>query len=158
VLKLTTLERYYVGWDRYQSLLVETIQPLTDEQLALRSAEHMWPVWMLAAHVISVRVGWFEQALGEVAPELAALYPWDAEGAEPRSASELVDGLELTWEMIRAQLATWAPENLDDTFTTRWGNTRSIQWVIWHLLEHDIHHGGEIALTLGMHGLPVPEL
>jgi uncharacterized damage-inducible protein DinB len=26
-------------------------------------------------------------------------------------------------------------------------------WVIWHLIEHDLHHGGEISLTLGMHGL-----
>ena len=24
------------------------------------------------------------------------------------------------------------------------------QWVIWHLIEHDVHHGGEISLTLGM--------
>ena len=32
------------------------------------------------------------------------------------------------------------------------------QWVIWHLIEHDLHHGGEISLTLGMHGLPAPNL
>ena len=27
------------------------------------------------------------------------------------------------------------------------------QWVIWHLIEHDLHHGGEISLTLGAHEL-----
>ena len=26
-------------------------------------------------------------------------------------------------------------------------------WVVWHVLEHDLHHGGEISLTLGMHGI-----
>jgi len=30
--------------------------------------------------------------------------------------------------------------------------------VIWHLIEHDLHHGGEIALTLGLHGLAAPDL
>jgi uncharacterized damage-inducible protein DinB len=25
--------------------------------------------------------------------------------------------------------------------------------VVWHVLEHDLHHGGEISLTLGMHGI-----
>jgi hypothetical protein len=32
------------------------------------------------------------------------------------------------------------------------------QWVIWHLIEHDLHHGGEISLTLGMYGLVAPEI
>ena len=30
-------------------------------------------------------------------------------------------------------------------------------WVIWHVMEHDIHHGGEIAYSLGMHGLAALE-
>jgi uncharacterized damage-inducible protein DinB len=35
---------------------------------------------------------------------------------------------------------------------------RSRQWIIWHVLEHDIHHGSEISTTLGVHGLPVIDL
>jgi uncharacterized damage-inducible protein DinB len=34
----------------------------------------------------------------------------------------------------------------------------SLQWIIWHVLEHDIHHGSEISTTLGVHSLPVVEL
>ena len=26
-------------------------------------------------------------------------------------------------------------------------------WVVWHVLEHDLFHGGEISFALGMHGL-----
>ena len=36
--------------------------------------------------------------------------------------------------------------------------TRSRQWIIWGVLEHDIHHGSEISTILGVHGLPVLEL
>jgi uncharacterized damage-inducible protein DinB len=32
------------------------------------------------------------------------------------------------------------------------------QWVIWHLMEHELHHGGEISLILGTHGLPALNL
>lgn len=35
---------------------------------------------------------------------------------------------------------------------------RSRQWIIWGVLEHDIHHGSEISTTLGVHGLPVVEM
>jgi uncharacterized damage-inducible protein DinB len=34
----------------------------------------------------------------------------------------------------------------------------SLQWIIWHMIEHDIHHGSEISTILGVHGLPVVEL
>ena len=27
------------------------------------------------------------------------------------------------------------------------------QWIIWHVLEHEIHHGGELSLALGGYGL-----
>jgi hypothetical protein len=30
--------------------------------------------------------------------------------------------------------------------------------VVWHLIEHDLHHGGEVSLILGMHGLGAPDL
>jgi hypothetical protein len=25
--------------------------------------------------------------------------------------------------------------------------------IIWHVIEHDRHHGGELSFSLGMHGL-----
>ena len=34
----------------------------------------------------------------------------------------------------------------------------SRQHVIWHVLEHEIHHGSEISTTLGIHGLPVIDM
>jgi uncharacterized damage-inducible protein DinB len=31
---------------------------------------------------------------------------------------------------------------------------RTRQWMIWHVLEHEIHHGGELSLALGNYALP----
>lgn len=31
--------------------------------------------------------------------------------------------------------------------------TLMLQWVILHVIEHDLHHGGEVSFTLGMHNL-----
>jgi len=27
------------------------------------------------------------------------------------------------------------------------------EWIVWHVLEHEIHHGGELSLALGGYGL-----
>jgi uncharacterized damage-inducible protein DinB len=32
------------------------------------------------------------------------------------------------------------------------------QWIIWHVIAHDLHHGGELAFTLGKQGISLPEL
>ena len=34
----------------------------------------------------------------------------------------------------------------------------SRSWVIYHVMEHDLHHGGEVSLILGMNGLPTLDL
>ena len=155
-----SLTNFYKGWDAYQQLLVTAITPLTPEQLALRPAPHMWSAGMLAAHIIATRVWWFHMWMGAGSDDLVPLSTWDEEDAPTRSASELVTGLEVTWQMLQNALASWTPADLEHVFQEPSGYPKqhSRQWIIWHLLEHDLHHGGELSLLLGMHGLPALDL
>src|SRR5690242_568367 len=89
-----SLLAFYDGWGRHNDLLIEAIRPLTDEQLRLRAAEHLRPVWFLAAHIIGTRVGWFNGVMGEGDAAFARFEPWDYDDAPFRSAGELVEGLE----------------------------------------------------------------
>jgi uncharacterized damage-inducible protein DinB len=156
-----TLTPFYQGWDTYQAVLVQALAPLSEEQLALRAAPPLRPVWLLAAHIIGSRVSSFQDSMGEGDPALAPLESWDADGAPPRTAAELVQGLEATWQMIRECLDRWTPANLADTFVEQQGEqtySYTRQRIIWGILKHDLHHGGELFLTLGMHGLPTPDV
>ena len=114
---------------------------------------------MLAAQIIAARVRWFHRVLGEGSPYLAPLKAWDDDGQPQRSCAELAAGLEATWALIQDCLNRWTPANLDDAVAAR-GETLTRQWVIWHVVEPDLHHdhGGELFFTLGMHGLTAPEL
>lgn len=158
----TNLLPYYKGWQAYQELLIKAIAPLTPEQLALRAAPHLRSIGENVAHIVGTRVGWFHMRMGEGQAEIVApLDVWDAEGAPARSAAELISGLEITWQMLQTSLANWTSADLDYIFEkTRHGVTErdTRQWIIWHVIEHDLHHGGEVSLTLGMHGLEAPDL
>ncbi|MBF6590129.1 MAG: DinB family protein [Ktedonobacterales bacterium] len=156
---LNTLAPYYRGWDSYQKLLVEMVAPRTDEELAVRAAEGLRPAWMIAAHIVAARVWWFHSVLGEGDADLEAMRTWDDDDQPPRQAAELEMGLEKSWRLIHEVLARWRPADLAAEFPRRGHDgTVTRQWVIWHVIEHDLHHGGELSLTLGMHGLLVPEL
>ncbi len=51
-----------------------------------------------------------------------------------------------------AFLETLDTEDLDETYQTTHGETFRLEWIIWHVLEHEIHHRGELSLALGMLG------
>ncbi|HEY7357159.1 MAG TPA: DinB family protein [Ktedonobacterales bacterium] len=144
------------GWKTYQSALSKALAPLSAEQLALRAAPHLHSIDELACHIIAVRAGWYHDILREGDDAFDALSYWDVPGNPTRSASELVNGLALTWQVMREALARYTPTDLQVVFEEeREGQTSTYTrgWVVWHVIEHDLHHGGEIGYSLGMHGL-----
>ena len=172
-----TLEPFLEGWAGYQRLLLEAIRPLNAEQLASRTAPFQWAVWQLASHMAGTRAYWFHEVIGEGDEEFGHMFAvesttvpdlpledagWEDDEDHPRTAAELVDALERTWPMIEDRLRRWTVEDLEVEFsrTRRNGEiqTFSRAWVVWHLIEHDLHHGGEISQILGTNGLPAPEL
>ncbi|HKS92589.1 MAG TPA: DinB family protein [Tepidiformaceae bacterium] len=156
----TTLAPFYEGWGAFQSLLVEAVAPLTDEQLMLCASGSLRPAWMLAAHIAGARDTWWHEVLREGGPWDRAKDKVDRPGAPFLHADQLVTALIESWALIEESLNRWSPTMLADEFTRdrggqTWRMTR--QWTIWHVLEHDLVHGGELFLTLGMHGIAVPD-
>ncbi len=158
-----TLDIFYRSWEEYQDTLKQAIAPLTPEQLALRAAPGLRSVGEIVAHVISSRVHWFGDFLGEMRsmPDVEALLAWKMRDAPPRTADELVEGLDTSWRFMADLLNRWDSTDMQHTFPfdsngTHYDNSRS--WVTWHILQHDLHHGGEISITLGMYGLQAPDV
>lgn len=157
----TTLTAFYEGWGEYQGHLIKAIAPLTPDQLALRVAPNLRSIGELAIHMVRTRATWFHRAIGEGSDETAAFLAWQDPDAPTRTAAELVNGLEATWRMIQSALARWTPDDMARPFEREWHGEVAVltrQWIIWHLIEHDLHHGGEISYSLGMHGLTAPDI
>ena len=171
------LEPFIAGWAGYQQLLLDAIRPLTVEQLSSRTAPFQWTVWQLASHMAGSRAYWFNDVLGEGPPEVRDMFRvaqttvpglplsdagWEDDENHPRTAAELTDAFERTWTLLEEPLRRWTAEDLEVEFprSRRDGEVRIVTraWVVWHLIEHDLHHGGEISQILGTNGLPAPEL
>lgn len=161
-LPLTT---FYKGWDGFQRDLLNAVAPLTPEQLALPVAPTHWPIGMVVQHILNDRIWWFTLWMGEGSPEVAAFMHWEEEeeGKAAHSAAELIAGLEATWSMIEGALSRWTVSDLEHVFNPPDALTeaeRKIfgpstrQWIILHVLRHDIHHGGELAVGMGSYHLP----
>jgi uncharacterized damage-inducible protein DinB len=107
------------------------------------------------------RLAWFYKLLGEGGEEFAELGHWDRREASERSPADLGHGLEATWQGMHQAIPRWMPEDWVETYPDEYPEEPEVitrQWVIWHLIEHDLHHGGEISLTLGAQDIPAIDL
>lgn len=157
----STLDVIYQNWRGYHEKLRDSIAPLTNEHLLLKPAPHMWPLGQLVQHIISVRAGWFSATLQDDDEAMNEYMAWGQRDSPARSAAELVRGLDETWSFIEARLGRWTPADYAKTFPDEFdGQTYEVSrsWVVYHVMEHDLHHGGEISLILGMNRLRTPDL
>ena len=151
-----TLTTFYTSWKAYQDHIKEVLAPLTAEQLGLRAAPHLRSIGENALHIIGCRAGWFTDFLSEDCDEEMKMYAGLELGASVPTAAELVQGLDRTWQFMVDCLARWSSADMQQTFPDEEDGKPidlSRAWVVWHVLEHDLHHGGELSFTLGMHGL-----
>lgn len=154
----------YKGWESYQQHLVTAIAALSPDQLALRASPQLRPVGEQVAHMIATRARWFFLDLREGGAELEVLTTWDGWNAQTgwdspappeRTLAELVSGLQTTWQIMQEALVRWTVADLEQIFPPTFPGEESFtrQFVLWHLIEHDLHHGGELSFVLGMQGL-----
>ena len=168
-----TLSKIFDGWNGYQTSLVNAISPLTREQLIWRPAPNLRSTGEIARHISLGRVTWFARMDAPGSAEIVKrIEHWETDGdgnrgivedaiAITENASELVGWLEITWQMISETLATWEVSDLTQVYQHIWNGKKylvSRQWTLWRILSHDIHHGGELSLMLGLQGIEAFEL
>jgi len=158
---------YKNGWEHHQQALVKTVASLSSDQLALPVAEHHHLIGQLLAHMIDARVAWFSGWMGEGGSAMARWHMMrSGDGQAVYEAAELVAMFEQTWHMISLALVRWTSADLEQIIFPpashqAWLQSQGLeeepahtrQWIVWHVLEHEIHHGGELSLALGTHGL-----
>ena len=145
--------RVFESWQEYQNALKRAIAPLTDEQLQRRIVATRRTPGEIAEHIVFGRALHLYRALGEEAAELKSLLSWDDANDPPRSAAEIVQGLELTWRFITDSLMRGSR-----TDPIPEGEKIRVVQTIWGLLDHDLPHAGQLSLLLRAGDMPGVEI
>ncbi len=144
----TTFQR----WAEVRGALLAALDKLTDEQLDFRPHEGLWTLHETAVHVAGTEDGWlrcYTANQWHEAPPQAKNYPTVA------SVKALLD------EQHARTLVQFAvePDRLfQQVYKLPWGAETTMDWAVWHVLEHEIHHRGEIFLMLGLLGMEAPDV
>jgi uncharacterized damage-inducible protein DinB len=167
------LSRVFDGWNGYNTSIIHAVEPLTAAQLEFRPAVGLRSVGEVVRHIAVGRLSWFMRMAAPGSAELAQQVPlWHTDGDGNRdpleesveisaSAAGLVRWLGLSWSMVEQTLAAWTVADLEKVYRHVYYHQAyavSYQWTLFRILAHDLHHGGELSLLLGLQGIEAGEL
>lgn len=144
--------RAFESWQDYQDALKRAIAPLTEDQLQRRLLPGLRTPGQIAEHIVFGRALHLHRMLGEAAAELTPLIQWADADTPPRTADEIVLGLDLTWRYISNCLMSGSASDAIPA------EQALIVQTVWGLLDHDLPHAGELSLLLGADGMPGVEI
>jgi uncharacterized damage-inducible protein DinB len=124
-----------------------------DSQINFAPSEGLRSLGAIACHIAEAEQGWFRHM---VTGQLAS-WPEFKSGDYPtvESIKELLTSVH---QQTEEYLASIDLTGLERIVPTPWGEEIPLRWIVWHVLEHEIHHRGEIFLMLGLMGMEAPDI
>jgi len=145
---------YFDHWGKVWRDLQLAVAILHDEHLGFRPAErYSRTVGDILRHIINVEQGWIHFVVRR------SLKAWPEES----------DGRLVTIQAIQAELTRTHKETLEYLTTVPMDDfnrivqvpgdgTPKLGWILWHVLEQQIHHRGELFLCLSLLGMDRPKI
>lgn len=145
--------RIFSHWDEVREGLEKTLLSLPPERLDFRPVDNALSIGDIFRHIAGAEVHWIQKiVLGKW--KTNARFSWE----NYTSNQAILDLLRRTHQPTCELLNSLGEEDIDQICTNRKGEEFTIYWVLWHVLEHEIHHKGQIFRDLRSLGEPASEL
>jgi uncharacterized damage-inducible protein DinB len=147
-------EKIFNHWDQIRSDLVKTILKFEETDLRLEPFQGSWSVGRIMLHIADAEDGWLRYVVTGELKEWPDTYTLENYPDIPA----ILKLLEEVHSCTKMFLSGLREEDLGKVITAPWGGKFSLMWILWHIIEHEIHHRGELSLilgTLGKEGLEV---
>ena len=142
------VEKIVQLWMAVRQGLIDTIEKFTDEELDYVPFENGYSVRQIILHIAQEEYGEIQYGITRRIDGFPSPYP---EGSYPTSTA-LKDVLAGVHTETIEYVQNLANGDLEGEIEAGWGGTNPLIDMIWHVMEHEIHHRGELSLILGLLG------
>ena len=148
-----TVAQRFAHWEAIRRGLLAALDKLDDQQLQFVPREGLWSLGRTACHIAVSEYWWAYWVRGQRPPQD------DRPRCEDYVTLAALRALLARSHALALAALEGIPEGvLADEIETPWGARCTVEWAIWHIVEHEIHHRGEIYLMLGLLGMDAPEV
>ena len=145
-------EELFERWSEVRAGLIAGLDQLSDAQLAYTPRQGLWSLREIVVHIAGTEDGWLRYYTANRRPEnppRAIDYP---------TVESLKSLLAKVHTRTQVQFAQNPDSFMEQMCQLPWGEQVTMSWAVWHVLEHEIHHRGEIFLMLGLMGMEAPDV
>lgn len=145
---------YFDHWDKVKRDLLRAVAVLEDEDLAFKPAERYdRTVGDILRHIINLEQGWIQYVVQRKLEE------WPPEdNGQLTTVSAIEAEITRSHEMTVDFLDATPIEDFNRIIQVPGDGTPKLGWILWHVLEQQIHHRGELFLCLSLLGKDRPKI
>lgn len=143
------LNDMFSHWEQVHADTLATMDKFRDDELHFVPFDGSWPAGQIMLHIADTEDGWLRCVVKREQQDWPE-YPLE----QYPTVEEIKAVLSRVHAQTESYLATLDLQDLQRPIPSRWqeGQTIPLGWIIWHVLEHEIHHRGELSLILGLLG------
>jgi uncharacterized damage-inducible protein DinB len=143
-----TVKRIIQTWSRIREGTLLTADKFTEDDLGFRALEGGYSVQEIMLHIAHEEYGEIQYGLAKSIPGFPTPFPAE----EYQDLESLKELLSRVHQQTTVYLESLSDGDLEKEFPCGWGETRPLLDFILHVLEHEVHHRGELSLILGLLG------
>ena len=140
-------------WDQVHNDTLAVLDKFSDNKLKHVAYDGGMTVGQIFVHIAEAEEGWFRVIATKEREEWPSDYTLENYPTKQAVRALIVE----VHASTKAYLTTLTVDDLETVVESPWGQF-SLRFIIWHVIEHEIHHRGELSLilgTLGYEGLDV---
>ncbi len=143
-----TVNELIARWEGVRAGLLTTIETFSTQELDYVAVSGGYSVAQLILHIAHEEEGEIRYGMtGELTEWPAAFVP-----SQYPSPQALICLLMEVHQRTESYLRTLQDADLEREVVTPWDKRYTLSEMFWHVLEHEIHHRGELSLMLGLLG------
>jgi len=141
------LNDLFSHWDQIHAGTLALLDKFEEHELSHVAYQGGMPVGQIALHIADAEEGWFRVIATQARQEWPVDYTLENYPTRAAIRSLLAE----VHARTGTYLASLTVNDLDNQVDSLWGQF-SLRFIIWHVIEHEIHHRGELSLILGTLG------
>ncbi len=135
-------------WENVRAGLIATIDEFEDSELDYRPFPTSWSARQIMLHIAQEEDGEFNFGIAQTLNDFPPEYP--PERYPDRESIKSV--LATVHSPVKRYLVGLDQADLGIEIVAPWGTRFRLVEMISHMIEHEVHHRGELSLILGMLG------
>jgi uncharacterized damage-inducible protein DinB len=135
-------------WDRVRAGLLATIDKFQDQDLDYTAFQGGYSVRQIMLHIAQEELGEIQYGITHTLDE----FPSDFQEALFPTISAIKALLAEVHAETTEYLKGTENQDLEGQVEAGWGGSYPLLDMLWHVVEHEVHHRGELSLILGLLG------